>query len=79
MSYVQSEYPGAVTGRTIGVLCFLKAATWICGSGKSVPGLLCLFAEGEELWLKICPLATQKTTPRALVQLCRIQFLSSVE
>lgn len=81
MSCVQSEHPGAVTGRgrTIGVLGFFKAATWSCGNAKSVPGLLCLIAGGEEPWLKGYPLATQKTTPRALVQLCRIQFLSSIE
>lgn len=51
MSCVQSEDPGAVTGRgrTIGVLGFFKAATWSCGNAKSVPGLLCLIAGGEEL------------------------------
>lgn len=48
-SYVQSESPGAVTGRgrTIGVLGFFTAATRSCGNAKSVPGLLCLIAEGR--------------------------------
>lgn len=51
MSYVQSECPGAVTGRgrIIGVLGFFKAATWSCGNAKSVSALLCLIAGGEEL------------------------------
>lgn len=48
MSYVHSEYPGAVTGRgrTIGVLGFFKAAMWSCGNAKSVPDLFCLMAGG---------------------------------
>lgn len=51
MSYVQSQYPGAVTGRgrTIWVLGFFKAATQSCGNAKSVPGLLCIIAGGQEL------------------------------
>lgn len=34
---------------------------------------------GWELWLKGCPVATEKTTPRALNQFCHIPFLSRVE